>query len=692
MASASLPLSGDRILAETSRRDRRLVLAVVLVALAIRVVYLVDISDSPYFNFPVLDSFWYDAKAKDVLAGDLLASSGSFRTPLYIYFIAVCYQTFGQGYLAPLLIQALVGAVICGLLYLITARLFGRLAGILAGFGFAFYRIAIYSDGEMLPTTFFLVFVLAAVYFIMDGIEARRVGRALAAGLFLGLAFLTRPDVLPFAFALVIVIIVLLRLRVGLRIAGSLCIPLVALMLLLGYRNYVAFDEFHILSPQGAVNLYIGNAAYADGKTPVAPPTRYPYHIAYDPSEDSITLGCTQAATENVGRELSDREISGYYMRKTLGEIRNDFAGWLGLVMRKVYYFFNTYERSDIKLMPRWIEHHSDLLKLPLLPYGVVMPLGLAGMALSVARHRRLTWVITAGFLAFGLNAIMFFVIWRYRLPAVPFLAVFAGYAAAEVWNAFRRRAYRVLGLILAAAVALGLVSASRFLDVAVEAYEVQYVINEGALFMKAGRPEEATELYNQAIAMDPVNPGPYYYLGKAYATQGMIEESKEMMGKAITLNPAYRPFAHTTLGVALANEGQFEAAVEQFRKALDADDEMDLAAYNLATCLMSLGRFTEAENAFTRAEFLCKEDKEALVGIALGYVKLGRYDRGMSLAQSILREDPRNPDALYAIGLGLEGKGRIGEAVAYFEQALKFMPSSQELRRKIRQLKTQQF
>ncbi len=679
-------------MAEALRRDRRLFLAVLITALVIRLVYLVDIHDSPYFKFPVLDSFWYDAKAKDVLSGDLIASSGSFRMPLYIYFMAGCYQVFGHGYVAPLAVQAFLGALVCGLLYSIGARLFGALAGMVAGFGFAFYRMAIFSDGEILPTTILLLFVLVSVHFLLRGIENRRASNALAAGVFLGLAFLTRPDVLPFAVALLVVIFALLRLKAGVRFAAALWVPLVAFMLLLGYRNYVAFGEFYILSPQGAVNLYIGNAEYADGKTPVAPPTRYPYHIASEPSEDSIILGCTQAATESVGRELSDRELSSYYVRKTLGEIRNDFAGWSALIFRKIYYFLNTYERSDIKLIPRFIKRHAGLLRLPLVPYAAVMPLGIVGLGLSIIRHRRLAWVVTAGFLAYALNAIMFFVIWRYRLPAVPFLLILAGYAVAEAWRALRTGAYRALGLILIAAIGLGLISVSKFWGVADEEYEVQYLVNEGALFMKAGKYEEATALYLQAIEMDPSNPSSYYFLGKAYATRGLISESKEMMDKAVALNPAYRPFAHVTLGVALANEGHLEAAVDQFEKALDADGGMGLAAYNLGTCLMNLGRNEEAENAFTRAEFLCKEDREALVGIALGYVKIGRHDRGMNLAQTILGEDPHNPEALYAMGLGLEAKGRVAEAVAYFEEALRYMPSSRELQRKIRDLRTQQF
>ena len=301
---------------EISRGDRRLLLLIVLIALAVRVAYLVDIRDSPYFDHPVLDSFWYDAKARDVLAGDALASSGSFRVPLYTYFLAACYGVFGYGFTAPLMIQAILGALSCGLCFVIARRLFGTLAGAVAGLGLAFYRMAVYSDGELLPTTLFIFFTLLAVHFILRGIRGRPRPNGLVAGLWLGMAFLTRPDILPFAAVVGVAVFVVLG-RKGLRVVVPMCAVLVAFMLLLGYRNHLAFGEFHVFSPQGAVNFYIGNARYSDGKTPLAPKTKYPYHAAADPSEDSITLACKQAARETTGRDLSDRELSRYYVGQT---------------------------------------------------------------------------------------------------------------------------------------------------------------------------------------------------------------------------------------------------------------------------------------------------------------------------------------------------------------------------------------
>jgi tetratricopeptide (TPR) repeat protein len=671
-------------LPEIHRGYRRLLLVLVLVALALRIAYIIDISDSPHFKYPILDPYWYDSRARDVLAGDLLASSGSFRVPLYIYYVAMAYLVFGLTYFGPLIGQAVLGALSCGLVAMIARKVFGRAAGILAGAGFALYGMAIYSDGELQPTTLFMTLMLGSVYFVLPALENRRPAYGLLAGACLGLAFLTRPDILPFAVLLVLVLLLAFRARGGVRVAVFAAAVLVCFMALLGIRNHRAFGEFYVFSPQGAVNLYIGNARYADGKAAVAPPTRYPYDVAADPAEDSVTLACRQAAAEETGRMLSDRELSRYYVRKTFSEIGADPVAWLGLAARKSYYFLNSYERSDVKLLPRFIEKHSRVLKLPLLNYGTVLVLGAAGIFLSVRRRNRLAWIPAAGVAAYAVNSVMFFVLWRFRLPAVPFLIMFAGYGAYEIYMLIRRRSWRTLALTAALAAVVSLVSFSRIWDVREEEWEAHFLQNEGAIHAELGQFDMAIEVYNEAIQADPSNARSYFYLGKVYATQGMPGESKEMMDRATALNPSYRPFANLTLGVAMAGSGDYESAAVYFAAALEADPELGLAAYNLGLSLANLGRIEEAERAFSRAEFLCKDDIGTQAGIARAYVGLGRPEKGLSQAQRVLRVDPANVDALYAAASALESLGRQSEALAYYEHLLRYMPQSAEIRQKV--------
>jgi tetratricopeptide (TPR) repeat protein len=291
--------------------------------------------------------------------------------------------------------------------------------------------------------------------------------------------------------------------------------------------------------------------------------------------------------------------------------------------------------------------------------------------------------------LAYGANSVMFFVLWRFRLPAVAFLMLLGGYAAVEFFGAVRKRDVRLAAGIGIGVAVLSLVSVSRFWNVAGEDWTSQYLINEAALYLMAGDYEKAVEVYEEAVEIDPGNARVYFYLGKAHGTEGRIEESKEAMEKAVHLNPAYEPYAMLSLGVAEANQGRYEPAAEYFRKALAANGDLGLAAFNLGISLLKLGRFGEAEMAFTHAEKLCKEDTGTLVAIAGAYVVMGENERAISLARSVLDGEPRNAEALYTVGLGLEAEGKTAEALSCFETALRYRPGSAEIIRKIRSLRS---
>jgi len=662
-----------------SKADRWLLGAIVLAAIA----------DSIYISRPLLDSAWYHSKALDVLAGDRLAASASFRVPLYVYFIAACYAVFGRSFAAPLIIQALAGALSCGLVFLMGRRLFGTFAGAAGGFALAFYGMAIFSDGEILPTTLFIFLMLLATWFVLECLGGRRYRDAVLAGVFLGLAFLTRPDILPFAAVMIGVVIFIERSKRGLRLAATVAIVLAGFVMMLGVRNYAAYGRFFVFSPQGAVNLYIGNASFADGKTPMAPPTAYVYGIAMDPGEDSIIEGCRVAAREKVGRELEDRELSDYYMRMTLAEIGSDPGRWAGLMLRKVYYFLNAYERSDIKPVQRFIERYTSVLKLPLLTFAVVMPFGLVGLVVSLSRREKHALVPAAGLLAWAALAVAFFVIWRYRLPAVPFMAVLGGYALYAMARSARRREYLVLGAMLGGVALLWAVSGTAFLGVDDLGYLPTHIVNEGALYEAAGEYDEAVEIYREAIEMAPSDARAYYHAGRAYAAMGMMAEVRDYMGRAMALNPNYRPFAYVSLGIALAKDEDYEQAATFFEKALEADPGLCIAAYNLGLCQYRLGRREAAVAALMRASEVCRGDSGAMAATARVLIEMGEVDRGLSVAEAALGVDPRNPDALYALGLGSEAQGRNADAADFFERALRYMPSSKGLREKIKRLRS---
>ena len=89
--------------------------AVFLLALAVRVVYILEIDASPLFAHPAVDSLTYTQHAERLAAGNWLGRGGGpfWPPPLYPYLLGVLKTLFpGSFFYVVRLVQALLGALI----------------------------------------------------------------------------------------------------------------------------------------------------------------------------------------------------------------------------------------------------------------------------------------------------------------------------------------------------------------------------------------------------------------------------------------------------------------------------------------------------------------------------------------------------------------------------------------------------
>ena len=126
-------------------------LAVFGAALALRLAHVQQVAaNDPFYDQPSVDSLVYGDWAKRIAGGDWLGSEPFFLSPLYGYFLGGLYAVFGPSFLAPLVANALFGALTCALVYAIAARLFDWRAGIAAAALVALYRMEIFYEGAAL--------------------------------------------------------------------------------------------------------------------------------------------------------------------------------------------------------------------------------------------------------------------------------------------------------------------------------------------------------------------------------------------------------------------------------------------------------------------------------------------------------------------------------------------------------------
>lgn len=118
-------------------------------------------------------------------------------------------------------------------------------------------------------------------------------------------------------------------------------------------------------------------------------------------------------------------------------------------------------------------------------------------------------------------------------------------------------------------------------------------------------RAHEAIEQYQMILAIDPApSARTYNNLGIAYAEIGETERAIESFDRALRISPAYAR-AHVGRGIAFHKKGWTERAIEEFRAAIRLDPYLADAHHNLGVAHAEQGNYREAEEAMRRASAL---------------------------------------------------------------------------------------
>lgn len=232
-------------------------------------------------ELPKSDAIEYDEMAVNLASGNGLSLfiNGSitpvaYRTPVYPIFLAGIYSIFGHSYLAVKIIQAVIGALFCIVIFLIANIIYDDATiGLIASLCVALYKPFIsgfsYCGGpKSLLSEYLHMFmvglaVLTTLYFIKN--RGIRIG--ILSGIFMGLAILTRPEFVIFPSVLAIYLLYISRLSVKTFIKKYFIIYLFIILTMSPWviRNYIVYKDFIPLTTLGGGQFWLGNNSLANG-------------------------------------------------------------------------------------------------------------------------------------------------------------------------------------------------------------------------------------------------------------------------------------------------------------------------------------------------------------------------------------------------------------------------------------------
>jgi 4-amino-4-deoxy-L-arabinose transferase-like glycosyltransferase len=379
------------------------------------------------------DGRYYQQRAEEIAAGDWLGQEVFYLAPLYPYALGLLYAfagtSGGTGALsAAMVFQSLLGAGSVLLVASLGRRFGGRAVGLIAGGSAAVYEPFIYQESLVMPTVVVLFTHLLALRVFLAAKDRRERRWWAASGFGLGLAALAHGSGLALAGLLTVTAAVWSdpsSRRRSLVFTGLLLIGLSLPVLSVTARNWVVGDDLVLVTSNAGKNFYIGHHPAADG-------TFSPHRFRIWGSG----LGTYLEGVERGPDQPTPSEVSSWLSRRAWAFIVEDPARAARVTLRKLRLLFNWYE-TPINDNQYFARHYSSVLSLPLLGFGWVAPLGLAGLAVSWRRFRELGVLYVAVASQVILFTIMF-VLGRYRTFLAALLMIAAGLFV--VWAVRRLR------------------------------------------------------------------------------------------------------------------------------------------------------------------------------------------------------------------------------------------------------------
>lgn len=402
---------------------------VVLVALALRLAALAATSGLPLAS----DASDYSRHARSIAAGsgfppsvvDPHGGASAIRPPAFPFLLAGVYALTDDSVAAGRIAQALLGALIVGLIGLIALELWGAEVALVAAALAAIFPPLVIDGVALLSEPLFVVFELAAVMSILRWRRRRRLAWLIGAGTLIGGAWLTRVE----GALLLIPLMVAARGTGPWRAARTYRAPatllLSALLVVTPWtvRNAIELHAFVPVSDQDGYTLagtYNATSRAHDAEWLVA---------TEDPAMAMLYAHnhrLNEAALDARFRSAAERFIASDPGYLPVVAVHNT----LRLFNLGGAAFEREAARGDYGLSAGW----ATTMTLGLLPFLVLAALGLFTRSMRLAP--RWFWAIPGLMLA----PVMILATNRTRAPIDPFLLMLGALAITSLTAAVRRR------------------------------------------------------------------------------------------------------------------------------------------------------------------------------------------------------------------------------------------------------------
>jgi tetratricopeptide (TPR) repeat protein len=218
-------------------------------------------------------------------------------------------------------------------------------------------------------------------------------------------------------------------------------------------------------------------------------------------------------------------------------------------------------------------------------------------------------------------------------------------------------------------------------------------LLMRGELLLALERPEEALEPLRKVVELEPERPRVHFQFGTALSATGDATAALEEFGKEIEVNDELevRTLALLNRSMLFQKEREWSEAANELEQLLALDPSRNEAFGDVASLHIQAGDLAAAAEALERGAAAGFQSAQHYYSLGARWYKAERYENSVAALTRALEIDPNLARAERSLAAALERLDRHEEAVRHLQRYLELAPGAPDADKVAEQIRAAQ-
>ena len=178
----------------------------------------------------------------------------------------------------------------------------------------------------------------------------------------------------------------------------------------------------------------------------------------------------------------------------------------------------------------------------------------------------------------------------------------------------------------------------------------------------------------NSSVNVNSQNAQNYFDLGYKYYNNGEYEKAVDAYKKYIAENPQ-NSAAYNNLGGAYFGLSDYANAADAFRRAIELDPQNADAYNNLGLAYANMSNYASAVDAYKKAIEINPQLADAYFNLGNAYANINNYASAVDAYKKAIEINPQNANAYYNLGVAYGELNDIANKIVAYKKAIEINP-----------------